>query len=339
MSDDTSIAAPESGVEAESTAQPEAPVNMTGAEELDVKLDALSKEIAAQNTAKPDEPQNEEALESDDTAETAEDDEDALLEEILSEDESDSPAKLEIDFGGTKFEYKEGEMSPELAERVQETIKGFEGAQTRKSQELAEQRKAVEEAKASVDRISNLDGQALKLFTDGQLLKQSIEKIESLNMNALWQSRPDEARQLSDRLALEKSQLAQVVNEVDRLETESLEARNADVGRRMAEGEKEVLKLDPDFMKTEPAIIEYVTKNFGLSEDEAKTWRLNPTTAIMAKKAYLYDQMKDRISAKKSAKIPKPTPSKPVKGKGTSTKTDFGRMSVAERKKYLGLPG
>ena len=342
MSDDISIAAPEGGVEAVSTAEP-APVDMTGAERLDAKLNALSEEIAAGNASEdtPTKEPEEEALDGENTPDhDAEDSEEDLLDELLAEDgEAEAKPKLEIDFAGTKFEYKEGEMSSEMAERVQETIKGFEGAQTRKSQELAEMRKTVEEAQASVDRIQGLDGQALQLFTNGQQLKQEIARIEQMDLQALRQSNPDQARFLSDDLSTYKAQLAQVTNEVDRLETASSEARKVEMDRVMSEGEKEVLKLDPDFMKSETEVIEYVTKEFGMTEEQAKTWRLNPATAVMAKQAMLYGKLQERIKAKKSAKIPKPTPTKPVKGKGAAAKTDFSRMSASERKAYLGLPG
>lgn len=339
MSDDTSIAAAEPGIEAESSVETPAPVYETGEEKLEARLTELSKKHNAGNASEeaPTEEPEQEALDSEDPSDhNAE--EEALANELL-EDEADTPEPLSIDFAGTKFEYKEGELTPEMAERVQETIKGFEGAQTRKSQELAEMRKTVEEAKASVEKIQALDGQALQLFTNGQQLKREIERIEQIDMMALRQSSPDQARFLSDDLSTYRSQLAQVTNEVDRLETASSEAQKVEMDRVMEQGRKDVLKYDPDFMKNESAIIEYVKSTYGMTDEQAKSWPLNPASASMADKARRFDDLQARLKAKKPAKIPKPVPTKAVKGRGTTVKSNFSKMNAGERKAYLGLPG
>ena len=343
MSDDISIAEPVAGVETESNAEAAAPIHETGADDNDAQLDALSKEIAAGNVSEdePTEEPEQEALDSEDSTDhDAEDSEEALEDELLAEDEVvEAKPKLSVNFAGTEFEYNEGDMPEGMAEKLQETVKGFEASQTRKSQALADDRKIVEEAKASVEKIQALDGQALQLFTSGQQLKQNIEKIERLDLQALWQSNPDQARQLSDKLATDKSQLAQVIQETNRIETASSEAQKVELNRVMDAGRQEVIKLSPDFMKREPEITKYAMENYGITEEQAKTWPLNPAGAIMAEKAMLYDQMKDRVKAKKSAKAPKlPTPTKAIKGSRSTGTTNPANMSDEQMAKHLGLP-
>lgn len=342
MSDDISIAEPTPGVETESTADVSPPVYETGADANEAQLDALSKEIAAGNDSEdtPTEEPEKEALDGEDAIVHDAEDEEALEDELLAEDEpTEAKPKLSVNFAGTEFEYNEGEIPPEMAEKLQETVKGFEAAQTRKSQELAETRKAVEEAKASVDKIQALEGDAFKLYTHGQSLKQEIESIERLDMNALWQSNPDQARQFSDKLAADKAQLAQVIQTTNQYEMASSQAQQVEMTRVMDQGRKDVLKYNPDFMKNEEAIIEYVKDTYGMTDEQARTWPLNPASASMADKARLYDQMKDRIKAKKSAKAPKlPTPTKAIKGSRSAGTTNTANMSNAEMAKHLGLP-
>ena len=90
----------------------------------------------------------------------------------------------------------------------------------------------------------------------------------------------------------------------------------------------------------ESEVIDYVTKTHGMSAEEAKTWPLNPVTAIMAHKAMLYDRMQASAKPKPAQKQAAPAkPSAPVKGKGGAGVKNPSNMSPAEMAKHLGLPG
>jgi hypothetical protein len=76
-----------------------------------------------------------------------------------------------------------------------------------------------------------------------------------------------------------------------------------------------------------------------MSQEEAKTWPLNPNTAKMAYKAMMFDRMQASARPKPAPKPAQAKPFTPVKGKGGNAVKDVSNMSAQDMAKYLGLPG
>lgn len=276
-----------------------------------------------------DQPADEEA---EPEAEEAEDE----AEPEAEPEETEEEELLEFDFGGNKFSVKKGDVPPELAEKIGEFSKDLWADYTKKSQANAEIQKSLKAREEVVEKITTLSTEALEAFSRGKQLKSEIEQLSTVNLQSLWQSNPDRARQISDALAAKQAELQSIIQTVDQYETDIQQTRQAELERRAGEG-RQVLDRKYKGFSTEiaPKLEEYAVKN-GISPDEAKTWALTPVVAEMAYKAMLYDQMQS-VKAPKST--PKPaTPVRAMKNAGANKgAVSQNNMSFSELGKILGI--
>jgi len=260
--------------------------------------------------------------------------------EAKAEEESDEgdeePEVIEFDFGGNKLSVNKADVPTEVAETIDKFSKDIWADYTKKSQANAETAKTIKAREETLAKIETLGGDALEAFTRGKSIKAEIEQLSQVNMQALWQSNPDQARQLSDRLSAKQAELQSIIQAVDQYEHAITESRQQDVARRAEEG-RQVLDRKYKGFSTEiaPKLEAYAVEN-GISQDEAATWASNPTVAEFAYKAMLYDQMQQ---ARKPKATPKPsTPVRSMPNKGSNRQSaNQNDMSFGELAKVLGL--
>jgi hypothetical protein len=241
--------------------------------------------------------------------------EDQADDQADDEPEEEEVEEIEFDFGGNKLRVPKDQIPPELAEKVGSFSKDLYADYTRKSQEVAESRKALEAREQVVEQLSTAHGEVLDAFAAGKAIKQQIEQLQAIDLNALWKSNPDQARRVSDTLSMKQAELQQAVRRVNDLETEAASIQQADIARRAEAGKAEVIKSIPNF--DEKALIDYAVQS-GIEPEAAQTWALNPTVSKLAWKAMQYDRM-TAAAAKPKQKQHAETPVAPIKSKGTAT--------------------
>jgi len=284
-----------------------------------------------------DEPEGSDVGEPDD--EPSADNAEPADEEGEAGDEEAPEEFDEINIGGEKLRTPKGAIPEEILTKVSDFAKNLEGGFTKKFQEVAETRKEVEARETAVSKLLSLNDDLLTDFSRGKHLKSEIEQLSQINVNALWQSNPDQARQVSDTLAQKQAELSSIINQVTEKEAQLNQSQSQEVARRMEVGRQVVEREIKDFAAKEPEIIDYVVKNYGMSQEEAKTWPLNPNTAKMAYKAMMFDRMQASTKSKAAPKAAAAKPFTPAKGKGGNATKDVASMNTSELAKYLGLPG
>lgn len=256
------------------------------------------------------------------------------------EDDGDEPEEFdEINIGGEKLRTPKGAIPEEILAKVSGFAKNLEGGFTKKFQEVAESRKEIEARETAVSKLLMMNDDLLTDFSRGKHLKEEIQRLSTIDKQALWQSNPDQARQLSDVIAQKEAELHGIINQVTQKETQLNQTQQQEMQRRMEVGREIVEREIKDFSAKEPEIIDYVVKNYGMSQEEAKTWPLNPNTAKMAYKAMMFDRMQASAKPKPAPKPAQAKPFTPVMGKGGASVKDASSMSTGEMAKYLGLPG
>lgn len=255
-----------------------------------------------------------EAPEVDDTLEAEAEGEDEAVEEV------------EFDFGGNKLRIPKGAVPDELAEQIDKFAKGTWSDYTRGKQEVAEQRKAIEAQREAVEKLSSLTTDQLTLFSRGQTIRGELEQLQAIDVNQMWQSDPDRARRVSDRIAVLTSEFNKTVNELSTKEREVASAHEHEMQRVKEQGRAAIEKRVPGFSQKVSEVLDYVHESYGIDRAVLeRDWPMNPATAELAYKAMLYDRMK-------SAK-PQPKPAAPVgalKGKGGGAKVNPESMSPAQ---------
>lgn len=294
--------------------------------------------IPPEETQESDSDEGPEDLEAQHQEELAE----ALAEEEADEGESEEgeedegPEEIEYDFGGgQKVRFKADATAQEVFEEAQKAFKGVEGNFTRKSQEVAEQAKAIEERETVAEKLINLNGEALQTYSHGLALRTELEQLAQIDINQLWQSDPDQARRVSDTISAKQAEFQSTVAKVSQAEAAMTEAQATEIARRKEDGATLVQNRIKNFSESD--LVDYA-KSQGVSEQDAANWALNPIVAEMAWKAMELDKLKAKAAGKQPA--PKPAQAvKSMKAKGAATArvTDPSKMSDAQFRKHLGL--
>jgi hypothetical protein len=240
--------------------------------------------------------------------------------------------EIELDVAGTKHKLKKGTPVEDAVDLIQQYGKGLEASLTRKGQEIGEARKAIEDQFKLANRMQGLRGEQLAVYAQGERDLNEIQRLEKYDLNALWQSNPDQARQLSDRLGQLRSsyqtayaKLAQYGEHLNATERQMVESR-------AVEGEQFVTKAIKGFGPAiEREMVEYAVKN-GVPEQDAKMWRVNPYAAVTTWKAMQFDKLQSQ--AKAATKTPAvPAPAAPVTAirggrGGSSSAPDLEKMDM-----------
>ena len=285
-----------------------------------------------------------EDTESPETADTDESEVEASADDDTEgEDDSedgDEPEEIEFNFHGKKLRVAKDALPEELATEVDQFVRNAESVTARKLQDVAERSKSLEAREAAVEKITSINGEVLDTYSRGLQLKSEIEQLSQLDLNAMWQSNPDQARRVSDQLSRKQAEFQRVVNQVSQKEGELTHAQQEERSRRIEEG-KAVIESQVKGFATEklPEVIDYAVNALGMDKDSAESdWALNPALTLAVWKASQFDKMQSQASKPK----PKPKPAEPVKGrtgKGGKANRAVKDMSTGDLAKYLGLPG
>lgn len=250
--------------------------------------------------------------------------------EVEGEDEEDFE-EIEFDFGGKKLAVAKDKPVHEVAGELQEYAKSLEAGFTQKTQALAEQRKSLEAQTEAIEKLSNLNGEALDLYEQSKHLQREIFGLEQyIEENNLWDNDPDEARKLSDK----KSFLTNKYQQSESLRQQKLQAMTQEQSRQrdrfMDEGRKQMENRIKGFSSKAAEVVEYVVKNYGVPKERAEEWPLNPVGTEMAYKAMMFDKMQKNANTAKTPKV-KPAgvvpPSKPA---SRNRQKPLHEMSMAE---------
>lgn len=236
--------------------------------------------------------------------------------------------EIEFDFGGNKLRVPKGAIPEDVAEQLDKFTKGTWSDYTRRSQEVADARKALEAEQSAVRKLGEIRGDALAAYSDGLRLRAEIQQLQSVNLAALWQSEPDRARQISDALAQKQAEFQNAVAKVGEHETRAAAEEQQHVARLAEEGRQKVAKLAKGF--DEAKVIAYATATYGIPEEQARQWPLNPAGAVMAWKAMQWDALQAKAAPAARPPAPPAAPVASIKPRSAPVEKDPDKMSDAE---------
>lgn len=260
-----------------------------------------------------------------------------------SEDaDEDVPEYREYDFGGKKFQVNKDALSDEQAEQFESYGKGLQSDYTKKTQELAEQRKHIVAREQSAEKLLSLQGDTLDIYSQGLAIRQELAQLNEIDLNQLWQSNPDQARQVSDAISQKTKEFNATVQQVSAKEGEMAYTKQADRQAREIEGEKALNARIPQFTEKVGEVIDYFCKAYGADKKATEAgWRSDPVVTELAYKAMMFDRMKANVKKGSKVNPATATESKPVKGKGgrhksnTPTDKDSAKDWLAKRNAQL----
>lgn len=266
-------------------------------------------------------------------------------EEIVSAPEQDAgqettteapeaAEEIEFDFGGNKLRIPKGTLPDEIAEKLDAFTKGTWSDYTRKSQEVAEQRKALQAEAEYVARVKTLSDEGQRAFARGLQLREEVEQLAKVDLRALWQSNPDQARQVSDLLAQKQADFQRAVSKVSEYESQVARAEQESTARREQDGREYVSKTVKGWSDTHAAeAVAYAVKH-GVPEEQARNWARFPREAVWAWKAAQFDKLQAQAKAPPKPAAPPTAPVAAVKGRAAPAAPNPEAMSDDEWLKW-----
>ena len=182
---------------------------------------------------------------------------------------------------------------------------------TRKTQTLAEQRKALE------TELGNVQSQRQSYDNQLQVLEQTLSQSEPTQQHwdQLYQDDPLEYTRQRDLQRDRKEALEQVHAERQRVHQETLAQIEEAKRQNLIKAHEQLPELIPEWLdqkvaeKEKAEVVKYAQRQ-GYSDDELKNVS-DPRAISMIRKAYLYDELmsKKPVAQKKAKKAPKMTKS------------------------------
>ena len=231
-------------------------------------------------------------------------------------DEEEKPAEVYT----VKVDGKEVEVT------LDELQKGYSRTQdyTRKTQQIAETRKAVE-AEASAIRAER--EQYAQLLG---ALKQQLESTEApVDMDRLYNEDPIEWVRQSEVMRQKQDKLAAIQSEQQRLSQLTAQQRAQEMQAHLATQQEALIQAVPEWKdskkaKAEKALLIEFGQKIGFSEEELKNV-YDHRAVIALRKAALYDQMMSKRGQIKPVINNGPRPAKPSAAGRVSTTTESTR--------------
>ena len=221
------------------------------------------------------------------------------------EEATEAETEWEIEFAGQSHKLPAG--TPEdVARKVQELGKNLHSDYTRKTQEVAEARKQIEQERVTAQELMRLTHDHADLVADFRVVQRQIDQLSGEDLMSLSESDPLAAQQKMARLMQLQNaqqrigaQLQQTVSETQARQTASAKET---IEKAQAELQREIKDWGPDTAK---AIREF-GKSQGFSDTELATVT-DPRVVKLLWKAQQFESLQKSKPAvtKRVAEVPK----------------------------------
>lgn len=204
---------------------------------------------------------------------------------------------------------------------------------TKKTQEVAEQRRALEAQQQQFQQARELQQQNLREYAQLSSIDSQLEQFSKLNWQQLSAEDPFQAQQLWMQQAQLKEARQSLAGNLSQREQQALESQRAEAAKRVKEGQdmltREIKNWSPEYAKT----LAGYGETMGYTQQELAT--VQDARAIkLLHKAYLYDQLAAKASKPPPASIPNAKPSAQLPSGKSTLKKDPTQMSDAEFDAY-----
>lgn len=208
---------------------------------------------------------------------------------------------------------------------------------TRKTQEVAEHRKAVEAQREAHQQQVTFQREFFADCAEAYMLDKQIQEYRKLDLNALYATDPDQARQLDWRMRQLETQRDNVIATVSQKNEQQALQKQQATARRLQEGQaflEREIKGWSSGNELDQALKSYAAKFDATDIGPAIVG--NPKLALILHKAFQFDQ----LMAKQAAKPKPPTQEKPItrvngsKGKATKHPSQMNDEEFAKWRKW-----
>lgn len=244
-----------------------------------------------------------------DESEVTESESDELEQNEHSEDDEE---ELEEDLDGVKVRGKKEALERLKAERL------MQADYTRKTQEVAEQRRAIETAQQQFEAQRQFEQQNLDIVADIRAIDRQISQLQQVNLMQLSESDPIQAQRLMLQLQNLQTQRGQAAGALAQRQQEFHHWQQQQTARQVEEGlrvlKREIPGFGPDLAEK---LVEY-GKSRGYPEHMLRSIT-SPSFVVDLYHSYQFAQAKKQATTK-----PKVVQDKPVTRVANASKAKAG---------------
>ena len=250
-------------------------------------------------------------------------------DETSTDQVEETDPDLEEELDGVKVRGKAAALEKLKAERL------MQADYTRKTQEVAEQRRAIEAAAQAIARQQQVSQAHIREVAQLVAIEDRLKQFAQVNWQALSDSDPVQAQKLHIEMTQLQTRRGQVAASISQREQQRTEEAQRITAKRLQEASdvlsREIKGWSPEYAGK---LLEYGVANGGNREALAQV--TDPFIVKVLHKAHLYDQLQKQQAAKPA------DPAPPVTRVGGSNAGAVKRLSqmtdaefIASRRKYI----
>jgi len=261
----------------------------------ELSIEDRFQNLLAPEQEEPQQQDNEEEATEAEEVETQEGDEPD--EQVEAEEEEAEPDLVEIEVDGESYKVPEA-----LKDKIM-----LQADYTRKTQEVAEQRKAVEQAQAQLQVQAQLQQQSLAEYARLTAINDQLQQYNQVDWNALYDSDPAEFVRLKEGRRDLIDQYNGLNNAIAQQQQQQIAKQQEITLQAIQEGQKvlarEIPSWNTDLAKT---LNTFAVEKFGFTTDEVNSV-IDPRVVKLLHTAYLYNKQVSNkpITDKRVANLPK----------------------------------
>lgn len=238
------------------------------------------------------------------------------------ESEQEDPDSEDVEFEGKQYK---------LPKTLKEALLR-QADYTKKTQEVAETRRALEHQAQEFQQRVQIQQQTLQDHAHLMTIDSQLQQLEQLDWNRAIDEDPVQAMKLQQQYNSLKGMREQVTTRINQIAQQQFVQQQQSTAKLIESGSqqlaKEIAGWSPELAKS---LKSYGVEKGGFSAEEMSSV-LDPRQVKVLHKAYLYDQLMSKQQAK-----PKTEPAKPVttiKAQKAQAAKDPDKMSTAEWVKW-----
>lgn len=243
------------------------------------------------------------------------------------ESDSDESEQEDPDSEDVEFEGKQYKLPKTLKEALLR-----QADYTKKTQEVAETRRALEHQAQEFQQRVQIQQQTLQDHAHLMTIDSQLQQLEQLDWNRVIDEDPVQAMKLQQQYNSLRGMREQVTTRINQIAQQQFVQQQQSTAKLIESGSqqlaKEIAGWSPELAKS---LKSYGVEEGGFSAEEMSSV-LDPRQVKVLHKAYLYDQLMSKQQAK-----PKTEPAKPVttiKAQKAQAAKDPDKMSTAEWVKW-----
>lgn len=175
-----------------------------------------------------------EVLDDQDVSTTSTDEHEYVVQpgELEEEQSTEDEDELEEDLDGVKVRGKKEALEKLKAERL------MQADYTRKTQEVAEQRKAIEAAQQQFEAQRQFEQQNLEIVADMRAIDRELMQLQQVNLHQLSDQDPVQAQKLMVRMQQLQTLRGQAAQALTHRHQQFTQAQQQEAARQMEEGHR-----------------------------------------------------------------------------------------------------